>query len=234
MPTGGTYHVVAASAALDPHAALVPVADRPVRHDIVLSAGSAVHGLVTSGADAAPVPGASITLIDVQGVVAGTTRSDGGGRYRIHGVPDGRYTPAATVPGHPPPAVSVRLSRGRHTERDLALPARAVLRGTVISTGALVGHALATLVDAEGRVVASAVTGPDGTFEFADLPAGTYPLTACGYDPVAQVVHVAAGTVATAVVELVPPSAEADPVNRMGERAGGSVSMSERASEAVS
>jgi EmrB/QacA subfamily drug resistance transporter len=210
LATGGTYLVVASADALDPHAALVPVADRPVRHDIVLFAGGGVQGLVTCGDDAAPVPGASVTLIDAQGAVAATTRSDGRGRYRIPGVPEGQYTLAATAPGHPPLAVSVRLSRGRSTERDLALPARAVLRGTVIATGALVGHALATLVDAEGRVVASAVTGPDGTFEFADLPAGTYTLTARGYDPVAQVVHVAAGTVATAVVELVPPSVEAE------------------------
>jgi EmrB/QacA subfamily drug resistance transporter len=223
LPAGGTYLVVASSDALDPYAALVPVADQPVRHDIVLSAGSAVQGLVTCGDDAAPVPGACVTLIDAQGAVAGATRSDGRGRYRIPGVPEGQYTLAATAPGHPPLAVSVRLSRGRSTERDLALPGRAVLRGTVIATGALVGHALATLVDAEGRVVASAVTGPDGTFEFADLPAGTYTLTARGYDPVTQVVHVAAGAVATAVVELVPPSVEAERVNRGGELASGSV-----------
>jgi EmrB/QacA subfamily drug resistance transporter len=213
LPTGGTYLVVAASGALEPHAALVPVVDEPVRHDIVLAGSSGVRGVVTSG-DAAPVPDASVTLIDVRGAVAGAGRSDGGGRYRIPGVPEGQYTLAATAPGHPPVAMSVRLNDGRYTERDLALPTRAVLRGTVVATGALVGHALATLVDAGGGVVASAVTGPDGTFEFADLPAGTYTLTARGYDPVAQVVHVAAGTTATAVVELVPPSVEAERVTR--------------------
>jgi hypothetical protein len=173
---------------------------------MVLSGGSGVHGLVTS--DDVPVPDASVTLIDAQGAVAGATRSNGGGRFRIPGVPEGRYTLAAAAPGHPPLAVSVRLNQGRYTERDLALPARAAVRGTVLATGAVVDHALATLVDAEGAVVASAITGADGAFEFADLPAGTYTLTARGYDPVAQVVHVAAGSVATAVVELVPPSAE--------------------------
>jgi hypothetical protein len=104
-------------------------------------------------------------------------------------------------------AVSVRLTQGRDTERDLALPTRAVLRGSVVAMGAAVGDALATLVDGDGTPVASAVTGPDGTFEFADLPAGTYTLTARGYDPVAQAVQLAPGAVSSAVVELVPPSA---------------------------
>ncbi len=221
LPTGGTYLVVAASGAFEPHAALVPVADRPVRHDIALSGSSGVQGVVTSpdghGGDTA-VADAAVTLIDVQGTVAGTTGTDTGGRYRLPGVPDGQYTLTAAAPGHPPVAVSVRLSAGARIERDLVLPARAVLRGTVTAagTGAVVGEALATLVDADGAVVGSAVTGPDGAFEFGDLPAGTYTLTARGYGPVAQVVQVAAGAVATAVVRLAPPTGAA----RVTEAAG--------------
>ena len=210
LPRGGTYLVVAASGALQPHAALVAVEGEPVQHDIALVGGSGVHGVVSS-AGVAPVPDASVALIDARGAVAGATRSDGGGRYRIPGVPEGQYTLAATAPGYPPLAVSVRLDHGRYTECDLELPVRATLRGTVIATGAGVGQALATLTDGDGRVVASAVTGPDGAFEFADLPPGTYTLTARGYDPVSQVVHVSAGTVADALVELVPPSAPTPP-----------------------
>ncbi|GAA0922864.1 MFS transporter [Pseudonocardia zijingensis] len=215
VPAGGTYLVVTASGALEPHAALVTVTGQPVRHDIALAGTSGVQGLVTSTATGPdglpiPVPAAAVTLIDVQGAVAGATRSDDGGRYRLPGVAEGQYTLAAAAPGHPPVAVSVRLHAGRHTERDIALPARAVLRGTVIATGALVDHAVATLVDTEGRVVASTTTGPDGTFEFDDLPAGTYTLTTRTYDPVTQVVHVAPGPPATALVELVPPTVDAE------------------------
>jgi EmrB/QacA subfamily drug resistance transporter len=215
LPTGGTYLVVAACGALEPYAALVPVADGSVRHDIVLGGSSGVHGVITStdgrGA-AAPVAAAAVTLIDLQGAVVGATRSDGVGRYRLPGVPDGQYTLAASTPGYPSVAVSVGLAAGRYTECDLTLPARVLLRGTVVEagTGSGIDHAHATLVDADGVVVASAVSGPDGTFEFGDVPAGTYTLTTRGYGPVTQVVHVAAGTVTTTVVELVRPTAEAE------------------------
>jgi EmrB/QacA subfamily drug resistance transporter len=231
LPVEGTYLVVAASGALEPYAALVPVADRPVRHDIALSGSGGVHGVVTSvvtgadpSGDPAPVAAAVVTLIDVQGAVAGATRTDAVGRYRLPGVPEGRYTLAAAAPGHPPVAVSVRLLAGRHTEHDLALPARTVLRGsvTVVGTGSAVDHALATLADADGVVVASAVTGPDGTFEFGDVPPGTYTLTARGYGPVARVVHVVAGSVATAAVELAPPSLEQGATPRVEAGAVGS------------
>ncbi|WP_246106675.1 MFS transporter [Pseudonocardia kunmingensis] len=211
LPTGGTYLVVAASGAYEPHAALVPVADRPARHDIALSGTSGVQGVVTCagpGGETVPVVDAAVTLIDVQGAVSGATATDAAGRYRLLGVPHGQYTLVAAAPGRPPAAASVRLSAGTRTERNLALPARAVLRGSVTaaSSGAPVGEALATLVDPEGGVVASAVTGPDGTFEFPDLAPGTYTLTARGYAPVAQVVQVTAGSVATAAVALTAPA----------------------------
>jgi EmrB/QacA subfamily drug resistance transporter len=219
LPAGGTYLVVASSGALDPHAALVTVGGQPVRHDIVLSGSSGVRGLVTSAAAVAdglpePAPGATVTLIDEHGAVAGATRSDGRGRYRLPGVPEGRYTLAASAPGHPPAALSVRLHQGHETERDIALPGRATLRGTVVAVDGVIDRAVASLVDTDGTVVASVVTGPDGTFEFDDLPAGTYTLTARTHEPVEQVVHVSAGTAATALVELVAPSVDAEQVRR--------------------
>jgi hypothetical protein len=70
---------------------------------------------------------------------------------------------------------------------------------------------MATLVDGTGTVVGSTVTGPDGTFVFDDLAAGTYTLTASGYAPVAQVVHVTAGAQAAATVALGVPAAAPAP-----------------------
>ncbi|OLT10502.1 MFS transporter [Pseudonocardia sp. CNS-139] len=218
LRTGGTYLVVAAAAPYQPHAALVAVADRPARHDIALAGTSGVSGTVFApdrGGSAFVVPGAAVALIDVRGDVAATGVTDAGGRYRLTGVPDGTYTLTAASPGHQPVAVSVRLEQGSMVERDLELPHRSRLVGTVVaaSSGLAVAEALATLVDATGTVVGSTVTAPDGTFVFEDLAEGTYTLTASGYAPVAQVVHVAPGGQTVTSVELgnrPAPSAEPD------------------------
>jgi hypothetical protein len=216
LRTGGTYLVVAAAGTYQPHAALVAVADRPARHDVALTGTSGVVGFVHTPDPAGGtrmVPGATVTLIDVGGDVAGTGVADHEGRYRLAGVPDGAYTLTASSPGHQPVAVSLRLEVGATVERDLELPRRSRLVGTVTaaSSGRGVGEAIATLVDRSGTVVGSTVTGPDGSFVFDDLAEGTYTLTASGYAPVAQVVQVTAGAEASALVALGTPAGQAPP-----------------------
>jgi Carboxypeptidase regulatory-like domain len=150
------------------------------------------------------VAGVAITLIDAHGDVAAAGVTDGSGRYQLVGVPEGAYTLTAASPGYQPVAVGLRLDVGVNAERDLDLPQRSRLVGTVtaVGSGRPVEEATATLLDAGGTVVGAAVTGQDGTFAFGDLPAGTYTLTTRGYAPVAQTVRVAAGTQATADVRL--------------------------------
>ncbi|GAA1249430.1 hypothetical protein GCM10009609_11030 [Pseudonocardia aurantiaca] len=227
LRTGGTYLVVAAAAPYQPHAALVAVADGPTRHDIALAGTSGVVGRVAApdrSGTAYAVPGAAVALIDVRGDVAATSVTDAGGRYHLTGVPDGSYTLTAASPGHQPVAVSVRLELGTTVERDLELPHRSRLVGTVTaaSSGLAVAEAMATLVDQTGTVVGSTTSGPDGTFVFEDLAEGTYTLTASGYAPVAQVVHVAAGAQTATTVELGrSPVPAAPPVEALPAEAGG-------------
>lgn len=66
-------------------------------------------------------------------------------------------------------------------------------------------HALATLIDAEGAVVGSRLSGPDGTFAFEGLPAGSYTLATSGYAPVATVVALEPGRVTHSDVEFPLP-----------------------------
>ncbi len=203
LPDEGTYLVVAAAPTYQPHAAMVGVgADEPTRHDVTLSGTSAVHGVVRNGNG--PVAGAAVALIDAQGTVAAAGVADGGGRYHLGGVPDGSYTLTAAGAGYQPVAATVWLEVGATVEHNLDLPQRSRLVGTVVTAGSGRGihEATATLVDAEGVIVASMLTGPDGGFAFDDLPAGTYTLTARGFAPVAQTVHVTAGVEATADIAL--------------------------------
>lgn len=211
---GGTYLVVAGSGALAPHAAMVAVADRAVRHDVALTGSSGVRGTVTDTTGAA-LAQATVTLIDARGDVAAATASGAGGRYLLDGVPPGRYTITVSAPGHQPVAGSIELDGVG--ERDVVMPGRSGLTGTASAAvgGDRVAGALATLVDARGRTVASAVTGRDGGFSFGDLPAGTYTLTTAGYAPVVTVVQVGAGATTTVDVEFPEPGR---PRNETGER----------------
>ncbi|MBV9921360.1 MAG: carboxypeptidase regulatory-like domain-containing protein, partial [Pseudonocardia sp.] len=199
----GTYLVVAAAGAYQPHAALVAVGpDTATRHDVMLCGTSGVHGIVRHGEDA--VAGAAVTLIDAHGDVAAVGVTDAAGCYRLVGVPDGAYTLTAASAGHQPAAVSLWLDVGMTVERTVDLPRRSRLVGTVTaaSSGRPIGEATTTLVDAGGVVVATTVTDGEGGFAFADLPAGTYTLLARGYAPTAQTVHITAGVDATAAITL--------------------------------
>jgi EmrB/QacA subfamily drug resistance transporter len=216
LRNGGTYLVVAAAGTYQPHAAMVAVGDGPARHDVTLSGTSSVIGTVLTpdaAAGSRTVGGAAVTLIDMRGDVAAARVTDADGRYQLVGVPDGSYTLTAASPGYQPVAVSVRLDVGATVECDLELPQRSQLLGmvTAVSNGRGVPEAMATLVDATGTVVGSTVTAPDGSFVFDDLAEGTYTLTASGYAPVAQLVHVTAGAQASTVVELGAPAPAASP-----------------------
>ena len=207
LRTGGTYLLVVSSGSLRPSASMVAVADRPARHDVTLAGGGRVSGTVDRGATE-PAPGAAVTLIDARGDVAGAARADETGGYAIDGVPAGTYTLTGALAGHQPVVTTVRVADGEAATVDLQLPVRAELRGTVTAarTGRVVAEAVATLISPEGEVVGTATTGADGGFAFADLPAGTYTLTAAGYAPDVRSVRVEPGTTTEVRVELGAPA----------------------------
>ncbi|GAB3451278.1 MMPL family transporter [Kineococcus endophyticus] len=192
LEAGGTFVLIVAAADARPVAHLVPVAGRTVRHDVRLVGSAALHGVLRS-ADG-PVAGAVITLLDVQGAVVATTRTDEGGRYRIADLVAGSYVLSVLSSSFRPVAQTLEVDHGGDVELDVTLSAGGRLVGTVgTGDGSPVAEASVTLVDEGGSVVDTATTDVDGTFAFDDLTRGRYTLTAAGFPPVATPVEVADG-----------------------------------------
>ena len=222
-PSGGRYLVVCAAAAYQPAIELVPVADVPVRHDVLLSgAGATLSGTVYVAGSRQPVVGAVVTLIDKRGEVAGTVATGLDGGFSFRTLARGLYTLAVAAPTVHPAACSVEVPVHGDLTHDVEVVARVQLVGTVrtASAGVPVSEVLTTLVDSDGQVVGSAITGTDGEFVFDGVRAGAYRVIATGYPPVATEVRIGSEQPTKIVVTLRPPTV-ADGVAGNGTRRSG-------------
>ncbi|HEY2723651.1 MAG TPA: DHA2 family efflux MFS transporter permease subunit [Pseudonocardiaceae bacterium] len=217
-PSGGSYLVICASAAHQPTAALVAVADVPVRHDITLSGtGSSLSGVVYAAGSGQPIEDAVVTLIDIQGDVVGATPTGREGRFTFMELGQGLYTLTVAAATLQPVAHTVEVPANGHVTHDVEVAARVQLVGTVrtASAGLPVPEALTTLVGSDGNVVGSVITDIDGGFVFDDLAAGAYTIIATGYPPVAAEVQVGSAVPTEAVITLRPPTIS-DPASGNG------------------
>jgi EmrB/QacA subfamily drug resistance transporter len=191
---GGTYLLIASAPDLAPNAAMVALADSPVRRDIVLAGSALLRGSVRSAEDE-PLAGALITLTDVQGDVVGSAVTSGDGRFAIGELLAGTYTLAGQAPGHQPVALTVQLADGATVERDVVLVGGARVSGVVraFSDQRPLPEATVTLLDDSGNVLATTSTGEKGEYAFDDLLEGDYSLVTSGFAPVAAAVHLRAG-----------------------------------------
>ncbi|SDR05615.1 MFS transporter [Actinopolyspora saharensis] len=190
-PTGGgTYVLIAAAGDYQPSASMIAVSGRAVRHDVELSGGAGLTGMVRSGP--VPVPEATVVLTDVRGSVVAATRTGSGGGYELSDLIGGSYALTVTADGYQPVSTEVTISEGKQSTLDVALEAGARVSGVIRS--ARMGHAVpeaqVTLLDSTGGVVASTVTDVYGTYEFTDLSHGEYTVIATGYPPTANTVQV--------------------------------------------
>jgi len=204
-PSGGSYLVICASMTHQPAIALVAVADVPVRHDVVLSgAGASLSGTVYTAESLQPIGGAVVTLIDIRGDVVVTTTTGSDGRFGFLALAHGLYTLTAAATTVHPVACSVDVPARGDVIHDIEVVVRVQLVGSVrtASTGAPVPEALTTLLDADGHVIGSALTGTDGEFVFDDLQAGAYTVIATGYPPVAAEIQVGRETAPETVITL--------------------------------
>jgi hypothetical protein len=193
-PIGGTYLLIASAPNLAPNAAMVALADAPVRRDVVLAGSARLRGRVR-GVDDQPLAGALITLTDVQGEVVDSAVTGDDGWFELSELHAGTYTLAGQAPGHQPVARTVQLADGAALEQDVVLVGGARVSGAVHahSDHRPLPEATVTLLDGAGNVLATTATGEKGEYVFEDLLAGDYSLVASGFAPVAAGLHLSAG-----------------------------------------
>jgi EmrB/QacA subfamily drug resistance transporter len=208
-PAGGSYLVICASGAYQPTAALVAVAQVPVRHDVVLSGGGAsVSGCVSAAESGRPLSGAVVTLVDLRGDVVGAAVTGLDGRFGFTELAAGHYTVTVAAPSLQPVAQGVEVPSGGQVTHDVVVASRVQLVGVVRSAtaGLPVAEALATLIGSDGQVVGSVITDAQGGFVFDDLTSGVYTVIATGYPPVATEVSLGSGAPTETVITLRPPT----------------------------
>lgn len=138
-----------------------------------------VSGTVTDS-DGDPVPGATITLTDSDGVER-TAITDSTGAYVIDDVPAGDHTfaiepPAGyTVTSAPGPLNVPAGSEDPITDQDFVLQEPASISGMVTAGGQGVANAVVTVTGPGGTVTVP--TASDGTYSVGGLPPGAYTVT---------------------------------------------------------
>ncbi|MGW2563106.1 MFS transporter [Streptomyces sp. NPDC001514] len=206
-PGAGSYVLIASADGFQPQACTVVVGDGPLAYDIALAGTSGLAGVVIAADDRAPVEGAMVIVTDVRGDVLATGKSAADGGFAFAELVPGGVTVAVNAAGFRPLALPVEIGGQGVTRIEAALRAGAVVQGTVRAGTARrpLADARVTLVDAAGNVVATATTGEDGAYAFADLDAGAYTVIATGYPPAAEALTVAGQGIDGHDIELAHP-----------------------------
>ncbi|WP_330174920.1 MFS transporter [Streptomyces sp. NBC_01498] len=192
-PEPGSYVLIASADGFQPQATTVAVGERPLAYDVLLAGTSGLTGSVRGAEGDTPVEGALVIVTDVRGDVLATGKSADGGEFAFAQLPPGSVTVAVNAAGFRPLALPVEIAAQGVARVEAVLRAGALVQGTV-RAGAdrrPLPDARVTLLDAAGNVVATATTGDDGAYGFADLDTGEYTVIATGYPPVAGALTVA-------------------------------------------
>ncbi|MEU5575655.1 carboxypeptidase regulatory-like domain-containing protein [Streptomyces coeruleorubidus] len=204
-PGAGSYVLIASAEGYQPQASTVVVGDEPVSYDILLSGTSGLAGTVRSADRKEPVVGAMVVAADVRGDVLAAGLTDTDGTFGFAELVPGPLTLAVTAAGYRPVALPVEIAAQGVTRTEVELSSGLQVQGVVQAAGGPLNDARVTLVDAAGNVVASATTGEDGGYAFADLDGGEYTLMAAGYPPKATNLTVHGSGVQSHDIELSHP-----------------------------
>ncbi|WP_280248383.1 MFS transporter [Nocardia abscessus] len=196
-PDAGNYVLIVSAAGHQPTAVNVTVGDRPQQFDITLLGSGELSGVVRSATLGEPLPGATVTLTDLDGEVVGSATAAADGAYLCHGVVPGTYTVVAVAEHMRPSATALTVPEGGLPHHDIDLTPMAVLAGSAWSDGGrAVSDVQISVLDAAGVLTATTRTDENGRYVVADLAEGDYTVVARGYPPVTSQVTVSGGEVA--------------------------------------
>ncbi|MFD7695154.1 MFS transporter [Streptomyces sp. NPDC059805] len=185
-------------------AAVATVADAEANGGAA-SGGVPVRGFVR-GAESAPVPQAAVTLISLAGRQLGRSVAQADGAYAVDAPGTGSYVLIASADGFQPQASTIVVDGDEPVAYDILLSGTSGLNGVVrAAQGAEpVTGAMVIVTDVRGDLLATAATGDQGEFSFAELVPGavTVAVNADGYRPRALPVEVAGTGVTRIEVEL--------------------------------
>ncbi|MFJ8635112.1 MFS transporter [Streptomyces sp. NPDC093568] len=167
--------------------------------------GVPVRGFVR-GAESAPVPRAAVTLISLAGRQLGRSVAQTDGGYAVDAPGAGSYVLIASADGFQPQASTIVVNGDEPVAYDILLSGTSGLSGVVrASQSALpVKDAMVIVTDVRGDLLATAATGEQGEFSFAELVPGavTVAVNAAGYRPRALPVEVGGAGVTRIEVDL--------------------------------
>ncbi|WDF39494.1 MFS transporter [Streptomyces sp. T12] len=169
------------------------------------SGGVPVRGFVR-GAESAPVPQAALTLISLTGRQLGRSVAQADGSYAVDAPGAGSYVLIASADGFQPQASTIVVNGDEPVSYDVLLSGTSGLSGVVrTAQSALpVKEAMVIVTDVRGDLLATAATGEQGEFSFAELVPGavTVAVNAAGFRPRALPVEIGGTGVTRIEVDL--------------------------------
>jgi len=201
---GGELAAVAGEAGFGPSEVVTNDFEQEPQHSVHRAGAGELLGAVRTASGSAVVDGV-VTVTDQFGRQVARVIAEPGGHYALRGLPPGHYTAVASSPGFRPDVTAVTLN-GSGALHDFALDGHGTVTGRVRTGTAPLTGAVVMATDATGRVVGSARTAQDGTFQLLGLPLGATIVTASlpGHQPTATAVMIAPETAATLELALEP------------------------------
>ncbi|WP_169907692.1 carboxypeptidase regulatory-like domain-containing protein [Priestia abyssalis] len=163
-----------------------------------------ITGPVLNSQGGTPIPGAAVNVVNSQGALITTVLTSEDGTFVVNGLPPDQYTLTIFADNFQNGTVGAFVQSNVTTPVTVSLvPQPGQITGTV---NPVVTGTVARLLDNNGRFIDSAVTNPDGAFQFSNLAPGSYTVsaTAPGFGTTNAGVTVVANQSSSVSLDLVP------------------------------